>query len=385
MDSCDVLIVGGGPAGSSCAWGLRKSALDVLVVDRSKFPRSKVCGGWITPQVFQMLEVEPAVYARANLLQEITGFQIGTIGRDGVVVDYARTVSYGIRRWEFDQYLLRRCGARCKEGLEVVRLERVAGGWLINGAIKARLLVGAGGHFCPVARFMTNRNLEQPVVAQEVEFRMTPVQAALCAVQADIPEIYFCDDMRGCGWCFRKHDYLNIGLGRLDAFHLSRHVAEFCRTLRQTHKLPFEWSDKFCGHAYRIFTASPSFVFDDGLMLIGDAAGLAYPQSGEGIRPAVESGLVAAEVIQAAAGEYSHGHLRPYLEQLDHRFGSGSGAMMKAAACLPAKLRNACARSLLKNPTFCRNVVCDAWFLRKERAGIGMDYWPIPNPTEVSG
>ena len=49
MDACDVAIVGGGPAGSSCAWALRDSGLDVLVVDRATFPRHKLCGGWITP------------------------------------------------------------------------------------------------------------------------------------------------------------------------------------------------------------------------------------------------------------------------------------------------------------------------------------------------
>ena len=51
MDSCDVLVVGGGPAGSACAWKLRQAGLDVIVMDRAAFPRDKVCAGWITPQV----------------------------------------------------------------------------------------------------------------------------------------------------------------------------------------------------------------------------------------------------------------------------------------------------------------------------------------------
>ena len=58
METCDVLIVGGGPAGSSCAWGLRYAGLDVLVVDRKAFPRDKVCAGWITPQVVQSLTID---------------------------------------------------------------------------------------------------------------------------------------------------------------------------------------------------------------------------------------------------------------------------------------------------------------------------------------
>ena len=73
MDQCDVLIVGGGPAGSSCAWRLRNSGLKVAILDRQRFPRDKVCGGWITPAVFDELAIDPAQYARGRVLQPITG------------------------------------------------------------------------------------------------------------------------------------------------------------------------------------------------------------------------------------------------------------------------------------------------------------------------
>ena len=73
MDACDVLIVGGGPAGSSCAWGLRGSGLDVAILDRQTFPRDKICGGWITPQVLSELGIDPAEYGRDRVLQPITG------------------------------------------------------------------------------------------------------------------------------------------------------------------------------------------------------------------------------------------------------------------------------------------------------------------------
>ena len=58
MESCDVLIVGGGPAGSTCAWQLRQAGLDVLVMDKQTFPRDKVCAGWITPAVVESLELD---------------------------------------------------------------------------------------------------------------------------------------------------------------------------------------------------------------------------------------------------------------------------------------------------------------------------------------
>jgi flavin-dependent dehydrogenase len=74
MMTCDALIVGGGPAGSTCARVLRQAGWDVLVIDRARFPRDKVCGGWLTPPVFELLDLEPPAYRAAGLtLQEITG------------------------------------------------------------------------------------------------------------------------------------------------------------------------------------------------------------------------------------------------------------------------------------------------------------------------
>src|SRR4029077_11096078 len=117
MDCCDVLIVGGGPAGSSCAGGLRDSGLDVAILDKQRFPRDKVCGGWITPQVLNALRIDPVAYGAGRTLQPITSFRTGSIGsRAPIHTDYGRPVSYGIRRREFDDYLLRRSAARLHEG-----------------------------------------------------------------------------------------------------------------------------------------------------------------------------------------------------------------------------------------------------------------------------
>ena len=64
METCDALIVGGGPAGSSCAWKLRQQGMDVMVLDKAMFPRDKVCAGWITPAVVQALQLDTEDYAR---------------------------------------------------------------------------------------------------------------------------------------------------------------------------------------------------------------------------------------------------------------------------------------------------------------------------------
>ena len=68
MNTCEVLIVGGGPAGSACAWKLRQAGLDVIVMDKAAFPRDKVCAGWITPQVVEDLAFDIDDYrARPDL------------------------------------------------------------------------------------------------------------------------------------------------------------------------------------------------------------------------------------------------------------------------------------------------------------------------------
>ena len=362
MDSCDVLIVGGGPAGSSCAWGLRSSGLHVVILDKANFPRNKVCGGWITPWVLQALEIDPTDYSPGRTMQEIRGFRVSSIGAREVGIPYDRVISYGIRRCEFDDYLLRRSGAEIREGAPISRIERRGDQWIINGEIKTKMLVGAGGHFCPVARFLGNSNAEEPVVAQEIEFEMSPEQARLCNIKAEIPELYFCPDLQGYGWCFRKGNFLNIGLGRLDQHALSKHVADFLGFLRTTGKVVFDLPGKFAGHAYLLFGYGKRKVVDDSVMLIGDAAGLAFPQSGEGIRPAVESGLFAASVIKAANGQYNAESLQAYPALLSKQFGGDRSAA--ALAYVPIWLRNGFAHFLLKTQWFCRRVVVENWFLR---------------------
>src|SRR6185503_1670551 len=101
MDSCDVLIAGGGPAGSACAWKLRQAGLDVIIIDKATFPRDKVCAGWITPQVVDDLEIDVDDYRSSRTFQPITGFRVGLIGQNSVVeTEYDRPVSFGIRRCE---------------------------------------------------------------------------------------------------------------------------------------------------------------------------------------------------------------------------------------------------------------------------------------------
>ncbi len=369
MQSCDVLIVGGGPAGSSCAWGLRHAGLDVVILDRAGFPRDKVCGGWITPPVVAELALDLCDYSRGRVLQPITGFRTSRMGGRTVETDYDRVVSYGVRRCEFDHYLVARSGARVVEHCTVNRMERRGDTWIVDDSYRSKLVVGAGGHFCPVARFLGARVGEEPIVAaQEVEFRLDPAQAGQCAVRADVPELFFCRDMKGYGWCFRKSGFVNVGLGRMDRQKVSGHVREFVGFLRDSGRIPRDSTPALPGHAYLLGAYSPRRRLHDGVMLVGDAAGLAYPQSGEGIRPAIESGLLAARVILEAAGDYSTPRLRNYGALLESHITKQPGTPAKLLArVVPDRAVGMAAAGLLRNPWFTRRVLLDRWFLGVDR------------------
>ena len=384
MDACrvliDVLIVGGGPAGAACAWQLRRPGqhvdADVAILDKATFPRNKVCGGWITLPVLDELQIDPSEYARGRVLQPITGFRTGVIGARETETDYGRPISYGIRRCEFDDYLLHRSNARLIQGTALSSLERMGDEWLVNGEIRARLIVGAGGHFCPVARFLGTKSTGESVVAaQEAEFEMSSGQQAKCSIRPEIPELYFCSDLKGYGWCFRKGNFINIGLGRMDRHSLGAHISAFLDFLRRSGKITFDLPSKLFGHAYLLYGRTTRKIVDDGILLIGDAAGMAYAQSGEGIRPAIESGLLAARAIVAARGHYSRANLDRYRELLAARFGSlREDWPTRIGRRLPPALIASLGRALLATKWFSRHIVLDSWFLRSREPAFHLSH-----------
>jgi geranylgeranyl reductase family protein len=368
MDSFDILIVGGGPAGSSLAYRLKDSGLAVAILDQRAFPRQKVCAGWVTPEVMRLLDINLEDYARGRVLQPITGFNIGLLGSAQVASEFeGEPVSYGIRRIEFDHYLLERCGAHLILDEALDTMIRSESGWVVNNRLQAKLLVGAGGHNCPVARAIGARPRgELAVVAQEVEFAPEAEQMARCNVREDVPELFFTPDLKGYGWVFRKGDYLNIGLGREDKQRLPAHVQAFCQFLEQAGKIPPHLVPDVDGHAYLLYHHGRRKLLADHAMLIGDAAGLAYPQSGEGIRPAVESALIAGDVILEAAGNYSADHLAPYEQRVEARYGVRPDRPGFTDR-LPLSLKQFFASRLMKTTWFTRNVVIAKWFLQNHQ------------------
>jgi len=378
-ERCDVLVVGGGPAGSSCARALVRAGLDVVVLDRRSFPRDKVCAGWITPPVLECLDVDPAEYARGRVLQPVHGFGVSRLGDPAARVDYGRPVSYGIRRCELDHFLLGRAGARLRLGEPLRSLRRAGAGWVANDAVEAPLVVGAGGHFCPVAQQLgCATGPPAPVVAaQEIEVRLAPEALEKLALDPALPELFFEPDLAGYGWVVRKGDWLNLGLGRQvppggdtgereGGRGLAACVARFLARMRAAHKVPAGLEPRFRGHAYLLHGQADRPLAREGVVLVGDAAGLAYPRSGEGIRPAVESGLLAARTIVEAGGDPAAAKLARYAERIEARFGPRLPApAADPTAWLPPAWRRALAGRLLGSETFARRVVLDRWFLHR--------------------
>jgi len=366
MEYYDIIIVGAGPAGSTLARALEDSGKRVLIIDKQAFPRDKTCAGWVTPAVMASLDIDPGKYSVGRTLQPIRRFRIGMMGQSAVENDHRDIVSYGIRRCEFDDYLLDRAECEKQLATPVKSINRNNGNWVINDQWQAPLLVGAGGHFCPVARLLGDGpgKHETVVAAKEVEFEMTPEQARACEARGDTPELWFCRDLKGYAWVFRKGSYLNIGLGREDNHRLSDHLEAFVEEMKQSGRLPSDLPGRFKGHAYLLYAHANRPLVDDGVLLIGDAAGLAYTQSGEGIRPAIESALMAANVIKAAT-DYSALSLQSYGERIAERFGTRA-TDQEPGFEVPDWLKQPIASTLMRSHWFTRKVVTEKWFLHQE-------------------
>jgi len=358
MRSCDAVIVGGGPAGSSCARALRLAGWNVVVLDRARFPRDKVCGGWVTPGVFRALDLEPSEYRATGLiLQEITGFRTSVMGQAAVETTYATVISYAIRRCEFDNFLLRRAQICVFDHRPLTTLRRERGRWIVNDEIESPVVIGAGGHFCPVARQLQGeRDQLNPVIAKEAEFLLNGDDSS---VDRRTPELFFCRDLEGYAWCVRKGDYLNVGIGRRPHDGFADHLRDFARFLSVTGRVSRSSAIPWRGHAYHARGAGVRPLVADGVLIVGDAAGLAYPESGEGIRPAVESGVLAARTLLATNGRFSRDDLRPYETAMHAAHGASTPTPKPLTP-----LVNAAGRTLMRSRTFTRRVVLDRWFLR---------------------
>ena len=108
------------------------------------------------------------------------------------------------------------------------------------------------------------------------------------------------------------------------------------------------------------------------MLLVGDAAGLAYPQSGEGIRPAIESGLIAASTIIEAHSRYTRVELARYEDRLRERFGISGGRSRFVPQGSPSQLGRILGPWLLRTPWFVRHVLLNRWFLHAHEPALAL-------------
>ncbi|MBV9025650.1 MAG: geranylgeranyl reductase family protein [Streptomycetaceae bacterium] len=328
--SADVIVVGAGPAGSATAYYLAKSGLDVLLLEKTAFPREKVCGDGLTPRAVKELVgmgidiSEEAGWLRNKGLRLIGG---------GVRLqldwpDLASYPDYGLvrKRDDFDQQLARnaeKAGARLYERCNVSapltdpRTGRITGVEAKLGEEKspatfhAPLVVAADGNSTRLSLAMgLHRREDRPMgVAVRTYFTSPRHDDDYLESWLELWDRRGDQDrmLPGYGWIFGMGDGTsNVGLGVLNTSPAFKDL-DWREILKAwCASMPEDWgytpenmTGPIRGAALPMaFNRQPHYT--RGLLLVGDAGGLVNPFNGEGIAYAMESGRIAAEVIVQA-------------------------------------------------------------------------------------
>lgn len=292
MIDSNVIVVGGGPAGATCAWRLKQKGIDCIILDKNSFPREKICAGWITPKVVRDLEMDTGKYP--HTLRTFTRFHMHIYGRNPRI----KTRQYAIRRSEFDHWLLKRSVAKVYLH-HAKNIVRDKGTYIIDDAYRCKYLIGAGGTYCPVYRSLfadlNPRAQTSCVVAMEEEFDY-PYEENNCHLW------FFENKLPGYGWYVPKgKGCVNVGIGglwerlRKRNSNIKKQWERFTQTLND---LSFIANHSFSPKGYVYYLRQNVRVAHrNNAFIIGDSAGLATKDLGEGIGPAVESAILAADSI----------------------------------------------------------------------------------------
>lgn len=289
MRQVETIIVGGGPAGGSCARELVRRGRSCLVLEKQPMPRPKLCAGWITPKVLADLEIQPEEYPYGLVRLERIRLVVGRRRRWRFRISAHQ---YSIRRAEFDSWLLERSGAEVVQ--HTVREIRCAEGrYIVDGQFSCTYLIGAGGTSCPVRRNFFPPHSGRLVLTREVESPAANLWNECI--------LWFPFGGRsGYAWYVPKQGAVHIGFGGLaeeiPPGTLGSLWEEFRRLLDKEGCLGDNPPPVPKGHPYFLNPLN-SLIKQNGAYLVGDAAGLATWDLAEGIGPAIQSGILAARDI----------------------------------------------------------------------------------------
>ena len=322
MDA-DVVIVGAGPAGSTCARLLADKGCSVLLLDRASFPRNKLCGGWVNRKAFQdfpeLAKVRGKPSSRTRLVEEpFRGlvFLSSDLGQQAVY--RSRSIAgYTVLRRQFDHRLVQLAAertdhVRVRQRQDVVAVEIGEQGVVVTTSrgrcFKGRILVGADGVHSTVARLVGLSEgwpPERQIVCLAKEKSIDP--RTLTRLHGKQRRLYVSVAYRGItgyAWAFPKRRTISMGVGcRADkAEGLGAVFDCWVNDLKHADLLPGGCA---VGRPQEAIIPAGGAIDYEGhvgkrTVLIGDAGGFVSAATGEGIYPGMLSARTAAECISCA-------------------------------------------------------------------------------------
>src|SRR5215208_6017781 len=309
MKRYDAVVVGGGPAGSATAWRLGAAGASVLVVDRASFPRDKPCGGGMTMRAVHHCPVDPSPVVEEEVDVLELRFRYGA----AVERHARRPLIRMTQRRRLDAFLL---DAARERGVEVrekarVELDPPSHSLSVGGErVRFDALVGADGANGVTARAFALGDGIAHGVAFEGNVRYGDVSRERYARRAVIE----LGDIRGgYGWVFAKGDHVNVGVGAWESE--GPRIRDHLRRVCDAHGIDVAKLEHVRGH--RLPMRRPGTrIAGERVLLVGDAAGLIDPVSGDGMYECFVSARLASNaVLDLLAGRART--LRPYETAVD--------------------------------------------------------------------
>lgn len=371
MTKVDVAIVGAGPAGSAAASVLARSGYAVALIDKKIFPREKLCGDFINPNnlaLFRELGVEQEIEAAPH--RRLTGFRITAVSGAQAEVAFSKrtdgeTFGLAIRRALLDHILLeraRRLGAVVQTGCRIENLARDDRGWHLETAggesWRARFLIGADGRNSWVATQIgaDATALNGCAVGFQLRLKEKFSGSEYSVPDREAIEIHLFPGGYA-GVAGTGDGVTTLGLA-IDKRALPRaHVKDFLvnERLRQNPFLKRTLRRSEVGalrSVYPVYFGRRRSFFDAAL-LVGDAAQVTEPISGEGVYFALQSGMLAAATLDHALkqGDASANFLRGYEQACARAFRSRVmlNSLLRFAVYHPALLNRLIAWSAKDN------------------------------------